>query len=97
MCKQVERAVAHTLAAVCQSDALLGASVGSVEPAPDASRLMVIIVLGGNRDADDARAARTTLIESTPAFRREVAQSIHRKRVPELVFDVQLPHEVARG
>jgi hypothetical protein len=40
LCKQVERAAAVTLAGECESDALLGAAVAFVEPAPDSSRLI---------------------------------------------------------
>jgi len=36
LCKQVERSVALTLASECGSEALLGASVAEVVPAPDA-------------------------------------------------------------
>jgi ribosome-binding factor A len=95
--KQVERAAAVTLAAECESDILVGAVVAAVEPAPDSARLRVTVVLAPGRVGEDVGEARTALQRATPAFRAEVARSIQRKRVPEIVFDVRLTEEVERG
>ena len=97
LCKQVERAASVTLAAECEGDALLGAAVALVEPAPDSSRLMATVVLAPGKGADDLADARAALARSTASFRAEVARTIHRKRVPEIVFDVRLSEEVSRG
>jgi len=97
LCKQVERAAAVTLAGECEGDALLGAAVAFVEPAPDSSRLMATVVLAPGRGAEDLADARTALARSAASFREEVARTIHRKRVPEIVFDVRLSEEVGRG
>ena len=97
LCKQVERAAAITLASVCSSDALIGASVASVEPAPDSGRLVVTVILAGGSAPENAIEAHDALRRSTPAFREEVARSVHRKRVPELLFDVRVAEEVSRG
>ena len=51
LCKQVERAVAIALASECENEALLGAAVAAVEPAPDAGRLLVTIVLAPGMEA----------------------------------------------
>jgi hypothetical protein len=59
--------------------------------------MRVVVVLApahGIHDFDDATAALTGL---RSRFRAEVARSIHRKRVPEIVFDVRLGPEVDRG
>jgi len=97
LCKQVERAATLTLMSVCESDSLLGASVAAVEPAPDSGRLMVTVVLGLGKGGEVTTEAKAALLRSTAAFREEVARSIHRKRVPEVVFDVRLAEEVPRG
>jgi ribosome-binding factor A len=97
LCKQVERAAAVTLAGECESDALLAAAVASVEPAPDSSRLMATVVLAPGKGAEDLADARAALARSAASFRGEVARTIHRKRVPEIVFDVRLSEEVCRG
>ena len=96
LCKQVERAAAVTLAGECEGEALLGAAVAFVEPAPDASRLMAMVVLGPGKGMDDLAEARAALARSAASFREEVARTIHRKRVPEIVFDVRLSQEVGR-
>jgi hypothetical protein len=97
LCKQVERAVAVTLAGECEGDALLGAAVAFVEPAPDSSRLMATVVLAPGKGSDDLTAARAALARSARSFREEVARTIHRKRTPEIVFDVRPSAEVSRG
>jgi ribosome-binding factor A len=96
LCKQVERAMAATLATVSGCDCLLGASVAGVEPAPDASRMRAIVVLAPEHGPEDAAEARTVLGRWAPEFRAEVAAAIHRKRVPEIVFDVRPAGEVGR-
>jgi len=95
LCKQVERAAAVVLAGECESDVLLGASVAAVEPAPDASRLRVTIVLvpAGDRAAPLAEAL-AALQRATARFREEIARCIHRKRVPEIAFDVRFDEGV---
>lgn len=97
LCKQVEQSAAFTLTAVCEGDALVGAAVAAVEPAPDSGRLRVVVVLGVGKGASDVAEARAALLRSTTAFREDVGRSIHRKRVPELLFDVRLGEEVSRG
>jgi ribosome-binding factor A len=97
LCKQVEHAVALTLAGECDGEALLGATVASVAPAPDAGRLRVTVVLPPGKPAGDAAEAQAALNRSIAAFRDEVARSIHRKRVPEIVFDVMLSEGGPRG
>ena len=95
--KQVERAASLTLASECESEALAGAAVVSVEPAPDASRLRVVVCLASGTNAETMAEARAALAAWVPAVRAEVARSIHRKRVPEIVFELRLPEEVDRG
>ena len=97
LCKQLERAASVTLAGECASDVLVGAAVLSVEPAPDAARLRVTVVLAPGRSAEDAAQAIADLRRAAPAFRREAALSIHRKRVPEVTFDVRRAGEVDHG
>lgn len=97
LCKQVERAASMTLAGEYESEALAGAVVASVEPAPDAARLRVVVVMASGRSLDCLYEARAALAGLTAAVRAEVARSIHRKRVPEIVFELRLAGEVDRG
>jgi len=89
LCKQVERAASVTLASEWLDDTLVGASVVSVDPAPDASRLRVVVLLAPGRGGDALGAARAALQAASREFRAEMARSIHRKRVPEVAFDVR--------
>jgi ribosome-binding factor A len=97
LAKQVERAASLTLESECESEALAGAVVVSVEPAPDASRLRVVVCLASAPSGESLAQARAALAAFVPAVRAEVARSIHRKRVPEIVLEVGLPEEVERG
>jgi ribosome-binding factor A len=90
LCKQVERAVSVTLASEWLDEALVGACVAAVDPAPDASRLRVVVLLAPGRELDAIGPARAALQAASAEFRAEVARSIHRKRVPEIVFEVRL-------
>jgi hypothetical protein len=92
--KQVERAAVVALAA-CEDEVLAGACVAGVEPAPDAARLRLRVVLAPGRRPEDVAPAREALRRASARFREEAARSIHRKRVPELVFDVWLMEEVS--
>ena len=94
LCKQLERAASVTLAGECASDVLVGAAVLSVEPAPDASRLRVTVMLAPGRSVEDAARAIADLRRAGPSFRQEAARSIHRKRAPEITFEVRLAGEV---
>jgi len=97
LCKQVEHAASLALASECESDALEGAVVVCVEPAPDAGRLRIVVCLAAAVSAEGIVEARAALARSAPSFRAEVARSIHRKRVPEIVFELRLPEQVERG
>ena len=97
LCKQVERAAAVTLADLWECDSLLGASIAAVEPAPDQARLLVIVVLAPGKEAREATDAKAALLRLAPVFREEAARSIHRKRAPEIVFEVRQAEEGNRA
>jgi ribosome-binding factor A len=91
LCKQVERAAAEVLSAEMDGAIWTGAWVAGVEPAPDASRLQVVVVLAREATLDDLPRAHAELVRCAPRFRFAVAGAIHRKRTPELAFHVLLP------
>jgi ribosome-binding factor A len=83
LCRQVERTLSYVLSD-CGDDVLADLFVESVEPAPDASRLMVTVMA-----ADQSREpveVLTHLQRAAGYVRSEIASSIHRKRVPELAY-----------
>jgi len=59
--------------------------VSSVEPLPDASRLLVTLTAPADVDVG---SASLRVQKAATAIRAEVARSIHRRKAPELVFRV---------
>jgi ribosome-binding factor A len=94
LCTQAYRCLSLAIASI-DDDALLDASVESVEPAPDASRLLVTVQL-----SSIARAApqevHSALDRAAGRLRADLAADITRKRAPELAFVVRLAGEVVR-
>jgi ribosome-binding factor A len=89
LCKQVARTLSCVLGGELGDDVLLGLLVDTVEPAPDASRLCVTVV--ATAPGASEAALREHLARARGQLRAAVAQSIHRKRVPELTFLVVVP------
>jgi ribosome-binding factor A len=83
LCRQVER----ILSGVLEGDILRDLSVHSVVPAPDSTRLLVHVVFHGS-DAVSTDDILGALQEAHIRLRREVALSIHRRKTPELTFQV---------
>lgn len=90
LCRQVHEALGEALATV-GDPALWDVWIESVEPAPDASRLAVIVRCPPDSDPShiEERLARVA-----GRLRTEVAQAITRKRAPTLHYEV-LPPETA--
>jgi len=85
ICRQVYDALGWALAEI--DDPLLDdLALIAVEPAPDASRVLVTLA-ATNPDLDIA-AAKARLLEVMGELRAEVAAEIHRRRVPELSFQI---------
>ena len=93
LCSQVRESLTFALAGSCRDDVLQSLYVADVEPAPDAARLAVTLVVSDPALAETARA-RLALVAAL--LRSEVAASIHRRRAPELVFRVASAGEVDR-
>ena len=88
ICKEVERTLGYALGAC--GDPLLGElTVVAVEPAPDASRLMVSLY--APRGGLPAPALLEHLDGVKGRFREEVAAALQRKRTPELCFRLAAP------
>ena len=67
-------------------------AVEAVHPAPDATRLLV--VLTARRPAVEALEILERLEQVRGHLRAEVAAAVNRKRAPELAFQLSLPREV---
>jgi ribosome-binding factor A len=93
--KQLCRQVAETLDLVLSGDSrdelLQSLHVLSVVPAPNSSRMLVTVSADLPPEDYNRRKILERLDEQTGRLRAEVAASIHRKRVPSLVFHVVGP------
>ena len=87
LCKQVFQALSLELACLQHRPWAREMYVHSVEPAPDASRLLVSVSFFTQREPDSAVEALCRLRGMTAALRLEVGAAICRKKVPALVFD----------
>jgi ribosome-binding factor A len=85
LCHQVAETIRYLFAWECEDPVLGGLEVIEVVPAPNASRLRVEVAIGRDRDRVRTEAA---LARSMGRVRSEVAAAIHRKKVPELCFEV---------
>jgi ribosome-binding factor A len=84
LCRQVER----ILNGVLEGEILRDLSVHSVLPAPDSSRLLVTVVHHGPQEIITTPDILDRLREAYAKLRGEVAVAIHRRKTPELTFNV---------
>jgi ribosome-binding factor A len=86
LCKEVERTLGYALPA-CDDPMIHDLVIVSVEPAPDASRLLVTLAPSSSLEVDVG-----VLIERVQRvrgwLRGEIAAAIQRKRTPELAFQI---------
>jgi ribosome-binding factor A len=87
LCRQAMQALSLALAD-SSDDRLRELSVVSVDPAPDASRLLVMVSAAASAEAPNAVEILSRLNAAAPWLRREVASFITRKRAPELAFAI---------
>ena len=92
LCRQVQRALMYVLPGDMADPMLREVTVESVRPAPDATRLLV--VLTSSRPVSDIPEILRRLEQVCPRLRAEVASAITRKRAPELVFQIAPAPEV---
>jgi ribosome-binding factor A len=91
LCRQVAETLELVLSGDCREEILQSLHVVSVDPAPDASRLLVTLQSDLPSDEFDCGLAMERLEQHTGRLRSEVAASIVRKRVPTLAFQVIRP------
>ena len=85
LCREVFRALSYVLPDGLQDPELEGATLLEVLPAPDASRLSVLVQAGPGHDP---AAVQDRLRHWKGRLRAEIARSIQRKRTSDLVFEV---------
>ena len=97
LCAEVSEILSFLFAGGCADERLWDFCVVSVEPFPNASRLLIKVCPKRPMTFAEFDEGLKILKSARSFFRREIAQAIFRKRVPELVFDWCLdsgvPHE----
>ena len=86
LCRQVERALSLALGGECNDDLLRELLVESVVPFPNASRLLVRVVVPTHSADVPLVKVIERLNRAAPLLRGLVAQAITRKRAPEFSF-----------
>jgi ribosome-binding factor A len=88
LCAQVERTLTFLLESETLDDDLQGLHVEAVEPAPNASRLLVVLRPLNAAASRDLAAVLASLATAKGYWRSQIAVAINRKKVPDLVFQV---------
>ena len=90
VCRQVFETLNYVLSGDSHDDVLRSLLVCEVVPAPDATRLLVTVQPLDVDGGTDLAVILQRLQQATGRLRAEVARSISRRKVPELVFRVVL-------
>lgn len=90
LCRQVSEALQAGLSGECADEVLQQVWVRSVDPAAEASRLVVTVSLPGEVNPAEALAR---LEGARGLLRTLVASAIHRKKVPDLAFRIAGPED----
>ncbi|MEQ1827155.1 MAG: ribosome-binding factor A [Pirellula sp.] len=85
LCAQVQQTLSMLIDEVC-CDCAASVSIGRVIPAPHASHLMVFVQVADAEDESDLERVRHLVESKSGYMRSEVAQSIHRRKAPNLSF-----------
>lgn len=88
LCAQVRHAVEFALTGELDDDVLRMLYVDSVQPAPDAGRMLVTVVPLMDDDDHDPIEILNHLQAHSGTIRAAVAQDINRRKVPELMYQV---------
>lgn len=93
LCGQIRDTLNYVLTGELDDDLMRNLYVENVQPAPDASRLLVSVAPLDASDVERTDQILQKLLIHTPRIRSEVARSIHRRKTPELSFVVVRPEE----
>lgn len=88
LCSEVWKRLSLVFSADLDDEELLALEVVAVEPAPDSSRLRVVLSSPEELDLERRLAMLARLKALTPFLRSEIAQSLARRRTPDLGFEI---------
>lgn len=83
LCRQVQEALTWALGTTIHDDLLSYCAIVDVESLPGGNRLLVKVGVPSDLSLSDVQKQLSLV---APALRTEVAQSITRRKAPELVF-----------
>lgn len=89
LCRQVFETLQLAINSIHRK--LINVSVVEVLPAPDASRLLVIVSIdcvAAIESASEIEEIVAILNDNTPRMRTEIARAINRRKTPNLVFEI---------
>jgi ribosome-binding factor A len=92
LCGQVAKTL-HLVLSECADPMLRDLLVVSVVPAPDSTRLLVTVRHNSPSEQVQRAPVQEHLRRAYGMLRSEIAAAIHRKKVPELLFDVAVPED----
>jgi ribosome-binding factor A len=81
----------------CGDERLQALVVSAVEPAPDASRLLVTVGSSVPTPDVDRQAVLAALAAANGRLRAGVAEAVTRKRAPQLVFHFAAPFSAGQA
>jgi ribosome-binding factor A len=88
LCSQVAETLSQVLSGECADEVLQGLQIVAVDPAPDATQLVVTVRAGFPGEVIDPGDVSAQLAKRMGQLRCEVAGAITRKRAPKLLFRV---------
>ncbi len=91
MCGEVRRALDLVMTGECDDEILRGLYVQSVTPAPDAAHLLVTVSPLDPRDPTPPHTILQHLQIFAGRFRTAIAETINRRRAPDLMFNIASP------
>ena len=90
LCAQVQRSLSFLLETECCDDCLQGWYVETVLPNPNAACLLVVLRPGQREQTCDLKLVVRRLAELKGYWHMEIGKAIHRKKTPDLIFQVLL-------
>ena len=88
LCAQVQRTLSFVLENECCDDCLRGLTVEAVHPNPNAACLLVVLRPWQHEQPCDLKLVLRRLAQMKGYWRTEIGNTIHRKKTPDLVFQV---------
>ncbi len=88
LCEQVKTSL-HGIFAACADDVVRDLQILAVQPAPNTGRLLIAVAVTPTADAVSREAVVSHLHQVAGWVRSEVASAIHRRKAPELAWDVR--------